>query len=64
MQTAETTAPNWRNVLRYQGRSIGWLADNTGKSRRTVYAYSRGELEPSKEWLRRVSLVLGVEVAA
>ena len=41
-----------------------WLADNTGKSRRTVYAYSRGQLIPPAAWLADVSRLLGQEVAA
>jgi predicted transcriptional regulator len=55
---------DWRTVLREQGRSIAWLADQTEKSRRTVYAYSRGDLVPTPEWLAEASRVLGQEVAA
>lgn len=41
-----------------------WLALQTGKSPRTVYAYSRGELIPTAEWLLLASRVLGREVDA
>lgn len=56
-------APHWKDVLREQGRSIAWLADQTGKRRRTVYEYSRG-VRPPEAWLVAVSTVLGTEVAA
>jgi hypothetical protein len=57
------TAPNaWRTVLFDQGRTLGWLADQTGKARRTVYAYSRGGLIPPTEWLQDVSALLGQPV--
>lgn len=59
------TAPiDWRAALTAQGRSMAWLADQTGKSRRTVYAYSRRDLIPPKEWLALVSQLLEVQVAA
>ena len=41
-----------------------WLAIQTGKSPRTVYAYSRGQLVPTEEWIAHASRVLGVEVTA
>ena len=60
-----STAPTtWRTVLKAQGRTIAWLADQTGKPRRTVYGYSRGQLPPTPEWLAKASTVLGVEVTA
>jgi len=59
-----TTQTAWRTVLREQGRTIAWLADQTGRPRRTVYAYSRGDLKPTAAWLAAVSIVLGCEVAA
>lgn len=58
------SSTHWRTVLREQGRSIAWLADRTDKSRRTVYAYSKGELQPTPAWLMAASRVLGVEVTA
>jgi predicted transcriptional regulator len=61
-QTADT---HWRTVLIRQGRSFAWLADVTGKKRRTVYAYSAGTIKnPPREWLAKVSDVLGQEVTA
>ena len=57
-----TTTRSWRTVLVEQGRTLRWLALHTGKSPRTVYGYSRGELVPPAEWLARVSQVLGEEV--
>ncbi len=57
------TAPiDWRTVLREQGRTIAWLADQTRRPRRTVYAYSRDDLIPLPEWLETASAVLGVQV--
>lgn len=63
METS-TTDTAWRTVLKAQGRTIAWLADQTKRPRRTVYAYSRGELTPTPAWLTAVSRVLGVEVTA
>lgn len=57
-----TARNDWRTVLREQGRTIAWLADQTGRPRRTVYGYSRDQLPPTAEWLAKASLVLGVEV--
>jgi predicted transcriptional regulator len=59
-----TARNDWRTVLKEQGRTIAWLADQTGKSRRTVYGYSRGQLPPTPQWLAAASRVLGVEVTA
>lgn len=60
MQAKPTS--HWRTVLVSQGRTLRWLALATGKSPRTVYAYSRGELVVPDEWLARVADALGVEV--
>jgi hypothetical protein len=57
-----TTHPDWRTTLIAQGRTLRWLALATGKSPRTVYAYSRGDLVPTTEWLATVSAALGVDV--
>ena len=59
-----TEQNDWRTVLRAQGRTLRWLAIQTGKSPRTVYAYSRGDLVPPAEWLAAASRVLGEELAA
>jgi hypothetical protein len=54
----------WRTVLTEQGRTLRWLALQTGKAPRTIYAYSRGDLTPTAEWLAAASRVLGRDVAA
>lgn len=59
-----TALPAWRTALNEQRRTLRWLAEQTGKSRRTVYAYSRGDLVPPAEWLASVARVLGIELAA
>lgn len=57
------TSPNeWRAVLREQGRSLRWLARQTGTPERTVYAYSRGARPASERFLARAGEALGVEV--
>ncbi len=59
------TAPNhWRTVLNEQGRTLRWLAIQTNRPPRSIYAYSRGSMRPTKEWLEAASRVLGQEVAA
>lgn len=50
----------WRDVLRTQGRSVAWLASQTGTPAPTVYAYSRGARRPSDDWLRKAADVMGV----
>lgn len=63
MSTEDSPNPHWRMVLKEQGRSIGWLADRTGRKRRTVYSYSTGQVpHPPAEWLAKASEVLGVDV--
>jgi hypothetical protein len=57
-----TEHPEWRTTLIDQGRTLRWLAGQTGKSPRTVYAYSRGDLVPPAEWLAAASAALGVDV--
>jgi hypothetical protein len=62
---ATSTAPNaWRTVLREQGRTLRWLALQTGKAPRTVYAYSQGQLVPTREWLEAAARVLGKDELA
>jgi lambda repressor-like predicted transcriptional regulator len=51
---------DWRATLREQGRTLRWLALQTGKSPRTLYAYSRGDLVPPAEWIAAASRALGV----
>lgn len=57
-----TAQPDWRTVLREQGRSLTWLAAATGRPRRTVYSYHQRTLPPTAEWLAKVAEVLGVPV--
>lgn len=52
------TIRDWRTVLREQGRTVGWLADRTGRNRRTVYAYSQGRLASPSDWLDEVEVLL------
>ena len=59
-----TARSAWRTVLTEQGRTLRWLAIQTGKAPRTVYAYSRGDLVPTAAWLAAASRVLGQDVAA
>lgn len=59
-----TVRKAWRTVLREQRRTLRWLAIETGKSPRTVYAYSRGDLVPTAEWIAAASRALGEDVAA
>lgn len=65
----EADEDSWLTVLREQGevdrrRTMRWLAEQTGKSHRTVYAYSSGQITPPAAWLAEASRVLGQEVAA
>lgn len=60
-----STAPNhWRTVLIEQGRTLRWLAIQTGRPPRSIYAYSQGKMRPTKQWLEAASRALGQEVAA
>lgn len=59
-----TTHPAWRDLLTEQGRTLAWLADQTGWKRRTVYAYSTGQLRPTPAFLEAASRALGVQVVA
>lgn len=58
-----TEHPDWRIVLIDERRTLRWLALETGRPPRTVYAYSRGQILPSDEWLAEVSRVLGRPVS-
>lgn len=59
-----STETHWRAVLRQQGRTITWLAQATDRPRRSIYAYARGDMRPTAEWLAAASRALGVEVTA
>lgn len=60
----QPTANHWFTVLQEQGRTITWLARVTGRPRRSIYGYRRGEARPTPEWLAKASEALGVEVSA
>lgn len=62
--TTEVTevAMPWQQVMRDQGRKFPWLAKQTGKSESTVWKYSYGIAPAPKEWLEKVSVILGVKV--
>lgn len=62
MQSTEVQQPHWKAVLKYQGRTIKWLAAQTGRSKSLVYQYSNGQVVPTSEWLERASAALGVQV--
>lgn len=62
--TVQHAPRRWRTVLDEQGRSIRWLAIQTGRPARSLYAYSRGQMNPTPEWLAKASEALGVEVTA
>lgn len=51
--------PNWREILRSQGRNLSWLAQVTGKSYPQVTAYAQGRVKVPPEWLREVMELLG-----
>jgi lambda repressor-like predicted transcriptional regulator len=57
-----TVPSDWRSALREQGRTLRWLAVQTGKSPRTVYAYSRGDLVPPVEWVDAAKRAMGIEI--
>lgn len=62
--TVQTAPRPWRVVLSEQRRSLRWLAEETGRPARSIYAYAQGQMRPTPEWLRDASRVLGEEVAA
>jgi hypothetical protein len=53
---------DWRTILRDQGRTMTWLAKETGKSYPTVVNYSRGTVKTPPEWLDKVGELLGEPV--
>jgi hypothetical protein len=59
-----TDSRHWRTVLAEQGRTITWLAIQTGRPRRSLYAYAQGQMRPTAEWLAAASRALGQEVTA
>ena len=54
---------DWRAALRAEERSIPWLARQTARSPRTVFAYAEGLRRPPSSWLRAAADVLGFRPA-
>lgn len=54
MPTALRDMQPWRRAVVEAGLSLTWIAEATGKSIDTVYAYSRGARRPSAEWIATV----------
>lgn len=57
-----TNIRQWQGLARDRRVTLLELARLTGKSRRTIYAYSSGTRKPSAEWLGLVSGILGEPV--
>ena len=58
MDDFDLPTTDWRLVVRLQGRTLKWLASQTDRAPRTVYAYSQRKLTPSAEWLRAAGRAL------
>lgn len=54
--------PKWKEVLRRQGRTLTWLARETGITYPVATHYAIGRTKPSEEWLEKVSELLGEDV--
>lgn len=52
---------DWRSKMREQGRTLTWLARETGKTYPQVTAYAQGKAKVPDEWLARVHELLGGE---
>jgi transcriptional regulator with XRE-family HTH domain len=52
------TRDDWRDRVDKSGLTLIELADRTGKSFSSVYAYSRGARRPSDAWIASVGAVL------
>lgn len=50
---------DWVRILREQGRSMAWLATQTGTTYPKVVAYRKGITPAPPEWLDRVYELLG-----
>lgn len=46
-------------ILREQGRSMTWLAQETGATYPQVVAYLKGVTRPPSEWVERARALLG-----
>ena len=54
----------WQRAQVDSGRTLRWLAEQTGKSYQTVVSYSIGRRQPSPEWQARVIELCQEPVAA
>lgn len=54
--------PRWKTILRQQGRTMTWLAEQTGKTYPVIQTYANGRTSPPPEWLERVAELLGEPV--
>lgn len=57
-ETAEVQL-DWRAILREQGRTMTWLAQETGKTYPQVVSYSNGTAKTPPAWLDEVYRLLG-----
>lgn len=66
MNTTPVTRETWRAIVRDRGLTLKGIAAMTGKSFRTVSAYSEGTRRPSDEWVALVARIVAAldEVAA
>ena len=53
----------FKEVLRRQGRTLTWLAKETGVSYPVATHYAQGRRRPSEAWLEKVSELLGEDVS-
>lgn len=53
---------DWRDELRRQERSFGWLARHTDRSPGAVARYASGTLDTPDSWLVAAARVLGVQL--
>lgn len=54
--------PMWATILRKQGRTMTWLARETGKTYPQVRNYYHGNAKAPDEWLDQVEALLGEPV--
>lgn len=61
--SVDLRAWDWRAELRSQERTLTWLARKTNRPKRTVYAYSSGQIPPPLQWLTDAARALGMRVS-
>jgi hypothetical protein len=52
----------WRTILKEQGRTMTWLAQQTGKSYPQIANWATGRAKAPEEWLDKVGELLGEPV--